>query len=42
MDSGLLIAEEVDRENRSSGRRIELQPDGNSFDMLKGLLKRKI
>lgn len=40
-DFGMLVVEEVDRDNRPVGRRIELQPDGNSFDMFKGLLKRK-
>ncbi|CAD7699258.1 unnamed protein product [Ostreobium quekettii] len=26
----------------SDGRRFELQPDGNSFDMMKGLIRRKL
>jgi biotin--protein ligase len=41
-DFGMLVVEEVDREDRPLGRRIELQPDGNSFDMFKGLLKKKV
>lgn len=40
-DYGMLIAEEVDSSGRPSGKRFELQPDGNSFDMLRGLLKKK-
>lgn len=40
-DFGMLIAEEVDRNNTPLGKTFELQPDGNSFDMLKGLLKKK-
>lgn len=40
-DYGMLVVEEVDRNNRPLGKIFELQPDGNSFDMLKGLLKKK-
>lgn len=40
-DYGMLVVEEVDRENRPTGKTYELQPDGNSFDMMKGLLKKK-
>lgn len=40
-DFGMLIAEEVDRDNKPTGKLFELQPDGNSFDMMKGLLKKK-
>lgn len=40
-DFGMLIVEEVDRNEKPIGKRYELQPDGNSFDMLKGLLKKK-
>ncbi|ANB13117.1 biotin--[acetyl-CoA-carboxylase] ligase BPL1 [Sugiyamaella lignohabitans] len=40
-DFGLLEVEEVDRNNNPTGRKYELQPDGNSFDMFKGLLKKK-
>lgn len=36
MDQGMLLVQE-----EGSGRVIELQPDGNSFDMMRGLLKRK-
>ncbi|GAO52133.1 biotin-protein ligase [Saitoella complicata NRRL Y-17804] len=42
MDHGLLEVEEVDAQGRGMrGRRWHLQADGNSFDMFKGLLKRK-
>lgn len=40
-DWGLLVAEEVTWEGRSTGRRFQLQSDSNSFDFFKGLLKRK-
>lgn len=40
-DYGMLVVEEVDRNNKPIGKTFELQPDGNSFDMLKGLLKKK-
>lgn len=40
-DYGMLIVEEVDRNNKLVGKTYELQPDGNSFDMMKGLLKKK-
>lgn len=40
-DFGMLIVEEVDRNNKPTGTTYELQPDGNSFDMMKGLLKKK-
>ena len=40
--SGGLIVEEVDLEGRSLGRKaVEVTADGNSFDMMKGLLLRK-
>ena len=39
--TGMLIVEEVDRNNKPIGKTYELQPDGNSFDMMKGLLKKK-
>ncbi len=41
-DFGLLRAEELGWEDRPTGRMWELQSDSNSFDFLKGLLKRKI
>ncbi|CAN6658810.1 biotin--protein ligase [Trichomonascus vanleenenianus] len=41
MDGGMLLVEEVDRNGKSLGRTVELQPDGNSFDMFRGLLKKK-
>jgi len=40
--SGGLIVDEVDLQGRSMGRRVvEVIADGNSFDMMKGLLRRK-
>lgn len=41
MDHGLLRARYVDAQGRYEGDLVDLQPDGNSFDMLKGLIKRK-
>ncbi|KAK9453699.1 biotin-protein ligase [Dipodascopsis uninucleata] len=41
LDYGMLIVEELDRNGNETGKRYTLQPDGNSFDMLKGLLKKK-
>lgn len=40
-DFGMLVVEEVDRNDQPTGKTYELQPDGNSFDMMKGLLKKK-
>lgn len=46
-NAGLLIAEEVElvRDTtdvyKPTGKTFELQPDGNSFDMFRGLLKKK-
>ncbi|KAG9230555.1 biotin-protein ligase [Amylocarpus encephaloides] len=40
-DWGLLRAEELGWEDRPTGKVWELQSDSNSFDFLKGLLKRK-
>jgi len=39
---GLLLAEELGWEDRPTGKVWELQSDSNSFDFLKGLLKRKL
>ncbi|KAK4495830.1 hypothetical protein PRZ48_013098 [Zasmidium cellare] len=39
-DWGLLVAEEV--VERGVGRRVELQSDSNSFDFLRGLVRRKV
>ncbi|CAD6448209.1 16af70e7-00e6-45ef-b694-5b01c09a3fd3 [Sclerotinia trifoliorum] len=39
---GLLRAEELGWEDRPTGKVWELQSDSNSFDFLKGLLKRKV
>ncbi|KAK9377893.1 biotin-protein ligase [Lipomyces chichibuensis] len=41
MDYGMLVVEEVSVDGVSTGKSFTLQPDGNSFDMLKGLLKKK-
>jgi biotin--protein ligase len=40
-DWGLLRAEELGWEDKPTGKVWELQSDSNSFDFLKGLLKRK-
>ncbi|KAH3680949.1 hypothetical protein WICMUC_000092 [Wickerhamomyces mucosus] len=40
-DFGLLKAEAIDFYNRPTGQKYLLQPDGNSFDMFKGLISRK-
>ncbi|ODV93811.1 hypothetical protein PACTADRAFT_46022 [Pachysolen tannophilus NRRL Y-2460] len=40
-DWGMLVAEEIDWQNCLTGSKFELQPDGNSFDMFKGLISRK-
>lgn len=39
---GLLRAEELGWEDRPTGKVWQLQSDSNSFDFLKGLLKRKV
>lgn len=41
-DWGLLLAEEVGWEDRSTGKMITLQSDGNSFDFFKGLVRQKM
>ncbi|KXT00185.1 hypothetical protein AC578_7029 [Pseudocercospora eumusae] len=41
-DWGLLVAEGLDVDGRLTGKRFELQSDSNSFDFLKGLLKKKV
>ena len=41
-DFGLLMAEELGWEDRSTGKTITLMADSNSFDFFKGLVKRKI
>lgn len=41
-DWGLLVAEELGWEDRGTGRMVQLQSDSNSFDFLKGLIRRKI
>ncbi|KAK3686846.1 biotin holocarboxylase synthetase [Vermiconidia calcicola] len=40
-DWGLLVAEELNMDGKSTGRKWELQSDSNSFDFFKGLLKKK-
>ncbi|KAK7205924.1 biotin-protein ligase [Myxozyma melibiosi] len=41
LDYGMLRVEELGFDGRPTGRKYTLQPDGNSFDMLQGLLKKK-
>ena len=41
-DWGLLLVEELDWEDRATGKLSMLQSDSNSFDFFKGLVKRKI
>lgn len=41
-DFGLLRAEQLGWEDRPTGRLWELQSDANSFDFLKGLVRRKV
>lgn len=41
-DYGMLVAEELGWQDRSTGRRFELMSDNNSFDFFNGLVKRKI
>lgn len=41
-DWGLLRADELGWEDRPTGKVFELQSDSNSFDFLKGLLKKKV
>jgi biotin--protein ligase len=41
LENGMLVVEKLDVVGRPSGEKIELQPDGNSFDMMKGMLKKK-
>lgn len=41
MDYGLLRADELDENDRQTGRVFTLQSDNNSFDFFKGLLKKK-
>ncbi|GMM33250.1 biotin--[acetyl-CoA-carboxylase] ligase [Saccharomycopsis crataegensis] len=39
--NGLLVVEELNRDDTPTGKTFELQPDGNSFDMFNGLITRK-
>ncbi|KAL4785784.1 biotin-protein ligase [Aspergillus varians] len=41
-DYGLLLAEELGWDDRPTGRVWQLQSDSNSFDFMRGLVKRKI
>jgi biotin--protein ligase len=41
MDFGLLRVDEVDENDRLTGKVWTLQSDGNSFDFFRGLLKKK-
>lgn len=38
---GYMLVEEVDENGDLTGKRYELQPDGNSFDMMRGLITKK-
>jgi biotin--protein ligase len=40
-DWAYLRAEEIDDQDHGTGKMHDLQPDGNSFDFWKGLVKRK-
>jgi hypothetical protein len=40
-DWAYLRAEEIDGQDHGTGEMHDLQPDGNSFDFWKGLVKRK-
>ncbi|VEU24075.1 DEKNAAC105247 [Brettanomyces naardenensis] len=40
-DWGLLLAREIDSNDKPTGTMYELQPDGNSFDMFRGLISKK-
>jgi biotin--protein ligase len=41
-DFGLLLAEELSWDDRPTGRVWQLQSDSNSFDFMRGLVKRKV
>ena len=41
-DWGLLVAEEVNLDEKGTGKRWELMSDSNSFDFFRGLLKKKM
>lgn len=41
-DYGLLLAEELSWDDRPTGRVWQLQSDSNSFDFMRGLVKRKV
>jgi biotin--protein ligase len=42
-DWGLLLAEEVrEIDGRGTGKIIQIQSDGNSFDFFRGLVRRKV
>lgn len=41
-DYGLLLAEELGWDDRPTGRIWQLQSDSNSFDFLRGLVRRKV
>lgn len=40
-DWGMLLVREIDANNEPTGTMYELQPDGNSFDMFRGLISKK-
>lgn len=41
MDYGMLEVEQLDFEGNYTGKKYTLQPDGNSFDIFRGLLRKK-
>ncbi len=40
-DWGMLLVQKTDSQGRATGENYELQPDGNSFDMFRGLISRR-
>lgn len=41
LEDGLLLADEVDEQGSKTGKTFTLQSDGNSFDFMNGLLRKK-
>lgn len=42
MTTGMLLVQEIDGEGNLLDKVYQLRPDGNSFDMMRGLLKKKV
>ncbi|KAF6015795.1 hypothetical protein HII12_000587 [Brettanomyces bruxellensis] len=40
-DWGMLLVQKTDSQGRATGENYELQPDGNSFDMFRGLISKR-